>query len=315
MKRHLPPLLALRAFESAARHASFLRTAEEIHVTQGAISRHVKNLETFLGQPRFRRLTRRVELTAFGKAYYVDISAGLNQIERATVSALSPKTTLNVSIIPSTANLWLMPRIASFTEAHGDIELDVATSVQPARFDSDAIDVAIRLGPLPGQRYRPRQPAVPHEMVTSWRGIAAQRLCDEVLVPVCSRKLLREGPPLKSPADLAQHTLIHVAGRNSAWADWLRAVGHPGVIGKSSLEFGHFFMALEAARKHRGGAIASTLHIESVEWRHELATPFPARVKSAGGYYLLYREKDADLRKIKVFRKWLLSQVKAMQLG
>ena len=310
MKRHLPPLVALRAFEAAGRHASFLRAAAELNVTQSAVSRHIKNLENYLHQPLFKRLTRKVQLTAFGKNYLNAIASGLDEIEGATVNALAPKTTLKVSIMPTTANLWLLPRLASFTETHHDIEVDVATSIRPADFDADDIDVAIRVGRRPGQRYRPQQPRIPHEMVTSWDGVFAEKLCSEILVPVCSKKLLAEGRPLKTPADLRHYTLIHVAGRDAAWSDWLKAVGAPHVNGKGKLVFGHFFMALQAARNHRGIAIASALHLQSLEWRDELAFPFSARVKSAGEYYFLCRERDASQRKVRLFRKWLAAEAR-----
>src|SRR5258706_2991976 len=310
MKRDLPPLVALRAFESAGRHSSFLQAAAELNVQQSAVSRHVKNLENYLGQPLFKRLTRKVQLTSLGKNYLNAISSGLDEIENATVNALSPKTTLKVSIMPTTANLWFLPRLASFTETHHDIEVDVATSIRPVDFAVDEIYAAIRLGRRPGQRYRLHQPSIPHAMVVNWNGVFAQRLCSELLVPVCSLKLLAEGHPLKTPSDLRHHTLIHVAARDAAWSDWFKAVGAQNVSGKSKLVFGHFFMALQAARKHRGIAIASSLHLQSLEWRDELAFPFSSRVKSAGEYYFLCRERDAALRKVSLFRKWLLSQVR-----
>lgn len=310
MKRLLPPLVALRAFEAAGRHASFLQAAAELNVTQSAVSRNIKTLESFLKRKLFTRLTRKVQLTSFGKSYLGAISSGLDEIESATENALSSKTTLKVTIMPTTANLWLVPRLAAFTEAHHDIEVDVATSIQPVDFAKDDVDVAIRLGRRPGQRYRPEQPRIPHEMVTSWNGVYAHKLCNEVLIPVCSRKLLAEGPSLKIPADLRHYTLIHVAGRETAWPDWLKAVHAPNVTGKSKLVFGHFFMALQAARKHRGIAIASTLHVQSQEWHDELAFPFSARVKSAGEYYFLCRERNADARNIRLFRKWLDAQVR-----
>jgi LysR family glycine cleavage system transcriptional activator len=310
MKRTLPPLVALRAFEAAGRHSSFLQAAAELNVTQSAVSRNIKVLEKFLNQSLFTRLTRRVQLTSFGRSYLSAISSGLDAIEDATTEALSPKTTLKVTIMPTTANLWLLPRLSTFTETHHDIEVDVATSIQPVDFAKDDVDVAIRLGRRPGQHYRRDQPRIPHEMVTGWNGVYAHKLCSEILVPVCSRKLLEHGPPLKTPADLRHYPMIHVAGRESAWPDWLRAVRAGNVSGKSKLVFGHFFMALQAARNHRGIAIASALHLQSLDWLNELAFPFSARVKSAGDYYFLCRERDAGSQKIRLFRRWLDAQVK-----
>src|SRR3954467_7438731 len=186
MKRNLPPLVALRAFEAAGRQSSFLQAAAELNVTQSAVSRNIKVLENFLQQPLFTRLTRRVQLTPFGRRYLNAITSGLDAIEDATTDALSPKTTLKVTIMPTTANLWLLPRLSTFTEAHHDIEVDVATSIQPVDFANDDVDVAIRLGRRPGQNYRRDQPRIPHEMVTGWNGVYAHKLCNEILVPVCS---------------------------------------------------------------------------------------------------------------------------------
>jgi LysR family glycine cleavage system transcriptional activator len=122
--------------------------------------------------------------------------------------------------------------------------------------------------------------------------------------------MLAEGPPLKAPADLRLHTLIHVAGRDALWSDWFRAVGARDVTGKNRLVFGHFFMALQAARNHHGIAIASVLHLQSLDWLDELAFPFDARVKSAGEYYFLCRERDGNLRPVRLFKRWLGRQVK-----
>lgn len=308
MKRNLPPLLALRAFDAAGRHLSFSRAAGELFVTQGAVSHHIKALEDYLKVPLFRRLTRNVELTPFGRQYLAAISGALEDIERATEKAAAPKATLTVSIMQTTANIWVMPRLASFTEAYNDIDVHVVTSMEPVDFERENIDLAIRLGSLPGARYRPEQPQIPHQMVVSWKGVRADYLWDEILTPVCSRKLLASGAPLKKPGDLKSYKLIHVAARPTAWADWFRATGTPNVRGRGNLEFGHFFIALQAVRNHRGVAIAPTLHIDSLDWRDELVCLFNSTVKSAGAYYLLCRERDANSRKVRLFRKWLLSQ-------
>jgi LysR family glycine cleavage system transcriptional activator len=309
MKRRLPPLSALRAFDAAARHASFARAAEELHVTPGAISRQIKTLEDFLRQQLFERHTRKIELTDFGHLYFSSTSNALDEIEHSTIKALGTRARLHVSIIPTTATLWLLPRLASFTEAHNDIEIDVHTSIKPVDFEKDDIDVAVRVGQRPGQYYSRSQPRIPHKMVTNWKGVIARHLRDEILVPVCSPALLDSKVPLKTLADLRHHTLLHVASRENAWADWLRAAGHAGLRGKHDIEFGHFFMALQAAGKARGIALASTLHVENFEGRSGLTMPFRRRIKSAGGYHMLYRERDADSRNISLFGEWLAKQV------
>ncbi len=309
MRRNLPPLVALRAFESAARHASFTRAAEELFVTPGAISRQVKALEEFLSQPLFERHTRRVALTDFGRFYFGSVTSGLNEIERATLRTLAARGMLKVSIIPSTANLWLMPRLSSFTETYSDIEVDVRTSVRPADFETDDIDVAIRVGQCPGESMKSDSPRIPHKMVTRWDGVIAQKLCDEVMIAVCSRELADRGDGIRTLTDLRRHTLIHVAQRKNTWGDWLRAVGQPDLRGAGDLEFGHYFMALQAARNGRGVALASTLHVDNFDGKNQLIRLFGLSVKSAGGYYLLYREREVESLKIRLFSDWLKAEV------
>ena len=308
MRRQLPPLLALRVFEVTGRHLSFSRAALELHVTQGAVSRQIKILETHLHAALFRRLTRKVELTEFGARYLTAVSSALDAIEQATQSEVISKSTLTVSIAHTTASTWLMPRLSSFIEAHSDIHVNVVTSMEPVDFEREDIDVAIRLGRLPGKRYRPEQPHIPREMVVNWKNVIAEYLWDELLTPVCSKSLLASGPPLAKPEDLRNHTLIHVTPRPTAWADWFRASGTPVIKGRSTLEFGHFITALEAARHQRGVALAPTLFLDQLEWRDDLVCPLPSKVKSAGEYYFLCRERDVDTRKVRLFRKWLLRQ-------
>lgn len=309
MRRNLPPLAALRAFESAARHASFTRAAEELFVTPGAISRQVKLLEAFLGQPLFERHTRKVAMTDFGRFYFGSVTSGLNEIEHATLKTLAAQRTLRCSIIPSTAYLWLIPRLTSFAEAHSDIEVDVRTSVRPADFEADDIDVAIRVGQRPGERFGSDRLRIPHEMVTRWEGVVAQHLCNEVMVAVCSRALAGHPEGIRALSDLRRQTLLHVAQRKNAWPDWLRAVGAPDLRGAADLEFGHYFMALQAAMNGRGVALASTLHVDNFDGGHHLVKLFDRRVTSAGGYYLLYRERDADSRKVRLFADWVKAEV------
>ncbi|SPB14449.1 transcriptional regulator [Caballeronia novacaledonica] len=146
MKRRLPPLLALRAFEAAGRLMSFSKAADELNVTQGAISRQIKLLEDFLRAPLFRRLTRQVELTPFGQNYLQAATAALNQIERATVQSLQEARALSVSLLPTLGALWLMQRLTSFMTEHPQIRLEVSSSLEPANFKRDGIDVALRVG-------------------------------------------------------------------------------------------------------------------------------------------------------------------------
>jgi LysR family glycine cleavage system transcriptional activator len=306
MKRRLPPLLAIRAFEAAGRHLSFTRAAEELNVTQGAISRHLKTLESYLQQPLFERLTRRIAFTSFGRRYFLAVSAGLDAIEHAA-PAPSGKTTLKLSITQSMGSLWLLPRLSSFTDANQDIEVIVDMSIQPVDFERDHTDLAIRLGKLPGTHAQPMQPVIPHLMVKSWNGVAAEHLYDEVLTPVLSKKLLLKGGRLKQPRDLLRYPLIQVTLRPEAWQEWFKANGVTRLPKAEMIECGHFFMALEAAAKHRGMALVPAIYVENLGDRRHLVCPFKSTLKSCGGYYLLYRESDANSAKIRRFRDWVFA--------
>lgn len=309
MKRNLPPLLALRAFESAGRHLSFTRAAAELAVTQGAVSRQIKLLEQHLQQRLFSRLTRHVELTDFGAAYLRTVHECFAMLEEVEARQRRNASRMRISVPQSLANLWLLPRLASFTEEHFDVHVD--TSFAPVDFATDAIDAAIRLGRLPGARFDSDQPDIPHEMVRSWVGVIAEHLADEILTPVASRTLLKTGAPLRQPADLLRYDLIHVTSRPRAWPDWLRAHGvkTPPAQGP---EYGHFFLALEAARRKKGIVLAPTLHLQIPATMVGLVCPIESRVPSAGAYYLLYRERDMEAPRIQVLKRWLSQVVGAV---
>ena len=155
-KRRLPPLNALRGFDAAARHLSFTKAAEELHLTQGAISRQVKELELHLGQELFRRLTRRIELTTEGEQFFQTVEAILDELERAggRFAQTRDRTTLTVSVLPTIASIWLMPRLHVLNSLHPEIELRVVSSIEPADLLAHEADVAIRVGRLPGRAHR-----------------------------------------------------------------------------------------------------------------------------------------------------------------
>ncbi|MGD9812268.1 MAG: LysR family transcriptional regulator, partial [Sphingobium sp.] len=209
MHRRLPPLIALRVFDAAARRLSFSQAADDLNVTQGAVSRQIKLLEGFLGKQLFRRLTRRVELTPFGEAYFTSTSNALDEIEQATGEALGTKNYLSVSILPTTATLWLFNHLSTFMREYPNIHIRVSTSMDPVDFRQQGFDAAIRVGKLPGKQYGHHQPQIDYKMVTDWKGVVAIRLWDDLITPVCSKKLLAKGPLLKTPIDLQTYRLIH----------------------------------------------------------------------------------------------------------
>jgi LysR family glycine cleavage system transcriptional activator len=311
MRRHLPPLLAVRAFDAAARHMSFSLAGEELHVTQSAVSRQIKLLEDSLGYPLFVRSVRRVTLTPKGVLFQKAATEALDILERASSKGANVKRILTISAPQSLATFWLVPRLSRFAETYPTIDVRVRTSTEAADLDRDGVDVAIRLGRLPGAHYEPDQPRIPHQLVRSWQGVSAVHLWDEELVPVVSRKLLLQGAPLQTPADLRNYKLLHVALRPDAWNDWFRC--NKAVYPKraSTMEFGHFFMAMEAAKAGHGVALAPRLFLDGPFGSGgDLVCPLPAARKSAGAYYFLCKERMMNDRTVRTFFNWLTGNPK-----
>lgn len=312
MSRHshremLPPLLAVRAFEAAARRSSFSLAAEDLHVTQSAVSRQIRLLEEFLGFPLFVRLARGVALTPAGADFYQAADQSLHLLETATRRGRETAMghcTLKLSITQSLAHEYVLPRLPSFAAARPDIEVRVLTSTAPADFQRDNIDAAIRLGPMPGKRYQRNQPCIPHELVRNWNDVVAFQLWDEVLTPVLSRRLA-DPRTIRSPVDLCRFTLLSLAPRPTAWSDWFRTRGEVLPPKVKTSDFGHFFMTLDAARAQRGVALVPTLFLQDLGPKSDLYCPFEATVPSAGEYYLLCREEAASRDQVAAFIQWL----------
>jgi LysR family glycine cleavage system transcriptional activator len=309
LRRTLPPLNALRAFDAAGRLLSFSKAAQELHVTQGAISRHIRELEKQLGTMLFVRLTRRIELTEVGRTYLEEVQSALDRIERATegIHGRREHCVLTISVLPSIASYWLMPRLAAFTKANPNIETRILTSIHPVDLAAREADLAIRVGPLPGRSYDRRQPRIDLKMVSDWRGVQADYLFADILIPLCSPLLISREHPLQQPADVQAYPLIHTATRQHAWADWLLANGVENASIRNASYYGHFFMSIQAAREGQGIAIAP--HI--LFWGREsegLIFPFKIPVRSAGSYHLLVLEARREEREISLFRSWLMEQ-------
>jgi LysR family glycine cleavage system transcriptional activator len=290
MVRKLPLLTALPAFEAAARHLSFSKAADELHVTHGAISRAIKNLEDQLGVQLFERDTRSVRLTAIGEPSARSVRDVLAQLSAATVSATTrlSDSTLNVSTSDGFAGRWLVPRLYRFHRAHDDIDVRVSTSGKLTNFAGDGIDVAIRYG---GGTYP---------------GLKSEFLTGEEVFPVCSPKLLEGAHPLRAPRDLKYHTLIH---HGFPWATWLQSAGVTGVDASSGITFDSTTFAMEAAAQGEGVVLGRTMLVEADLAAGRLVRPFEHAVKSDSSFYLVYPPDAGRQRKVKAFRDWLLSEI------
>ena len=304
--RHLPPLTALRAFEAAARHCSFTQAAEELGVTQGAVSRQIRGLEAFLALSLFRRFTRRLELTEAGRSYQAAAAAALDEIESATLRLKggSRRRVVTISVLPTISSFWLMPRLAAFAQQVPDVELRIVTSIEPVDLQDGTADAAIRVGRLPGEAFAADQPRIEMQMVADWRGVRADFLFPDVLVPIGSAELLAAGRP-ETVAALRQFRLIHVTTRRYAWHDWLRAHRAEFDPERNALHFGHFFMAMDAARAGRGVAIVPTILLRHYESAGRIVRVFEPDVSSAGSYHLLIHESRSRDPALQRLRAWL----------
>src|SRR5687767_2993865 len=230
MPRQLPPLSTLPPFDAVARHLSFTKAAAELHVTHGAISRAIRNLEAHLGTRLFERATRSVQLTPAGASYAAAISAALDRVGAATLIATASRSAgvLTVSTSDGFAGRWLVPRLHRFHRANRDIDVRLSTSGVLADFIRDGIDIAIRYG------------------AGGYEGVVSEFLADEDVSPVCSPELMKGEHPLRSPTDLKHHTLIHDNFRID-WATWLEQAGVKGINPNSGVKFDSATYAVEAA--------------------------------------------------------------------
>lgn len=289
----LPPLNAIRSFEAAARHLSFSKAAEELFVTPAAVSHQVKALEDWLGVPLFRRLNRAVILTAAGQSYLLGVRKGLETIGAATENLMRHDTagTLHVDTLPSFAARWLLPRLSQFREAHPDIDVRLSASEKLADFNRDDVDVVIRYGHgnYPGLRVE-------------------KLLTEEVMFPVCSPALLTGRYPLRVPADLKYHTLLHDDMRID-WQTWLTLAGVTDVDPKKGPSFNDSSMLLTAAIEGQGVALGrSTLAADDL-LAGRLVQPFDVRpIQADQSYYLVCPETTAERPRIKAFRDWIMME-------
>src|SRR5437868_6743042 len=295
MTARLPSLNGLRAFEAAARHLSFTQAASELNVTQTAISHQIKRLEQELGIRLFIRQNRALALTPEAKEYLPGIRAAFNDLRLATDRLLrrDDDHVLTVSTLASLAAKWLLPRLSAFQEAHPGIDVRITTSTGLVDFKSGDVDAAIRYGR--GQ----------------WPGLRADWLMADELFPVCSPALLMGDKPLRSPQDLAHHTLLHSSGGyDDDWRLWLTAAGLPVDISKQpGLSFDLIFMTVQAAIDGVGVAMGRTSYVEADIAKGRLVVPFNITLPADAGFYLVSPEAKADTPKLSAFRQWLEASV------
>jgi LysR family transcriptional regulator, glycine cleavage system transcriptional activator len=291
MSRTLPPLNALRAFEAAARHLSFTAAASELNVTQAAISHQIKALEERLGLKLFRRVGRGLLLSDAAQAYLTEIGAAFDRIAGATqrLHQHDAAGVLSATVLPSFAAKWLLPRLGRFRAAHPEIDLRISSSVEQVDLAREDFDIALRAGSgvYPGMR--------------------TDLILTENFFPVCSPALLSGPRPLRVPADLRAHTLLHDEPRD-LWQLWLKMVGIADVDATRGPGFSDSGMVIQAAIEGQGIAIAKgTLAGDDLK-AGRLVRPFDQSLPANYSYWLVCPEASAERPKIVAFRDWLLAE-------
>jgi LysR family glycine cleavage system transcriptional activator len=291
MKRPLPSLNALRAFEAAARHQSFTRAADELAVTQGAVSHQVKALEQQLGLTLFHRQSQRLTLTSAGQAYLPVVRDAFDRLAAGTEQLLAVEQSkrLTISVSPNFAANWLVPRIGHFVEQHPDIDLRINAALHHVDFAREDVDMAVRHGE------------------GHWPQLRVVRLCREELFPACSPKLLEGAHPMRAPADLRHHALLHLDDRRD-WQKWLDAAGVEGVDLSRGVVFNQASMAIRAAVDGQGVALARTALAALLLLEGRLIRPFALTLPASYAYYIVSPQATAGRPKVALMRNWLLAQ-------
>ncbi|MEX2629585.1 MAG: transcriptional regulator GcvA [Tistlia sp.] len=301
MARRLPPLNALRAFEAAARHLSFTKAAEELNVTQAAISHQVKALEEHIGAPLFRRLNRALALTEPGRVYLPLLSEAFDLIDAGTrrVRARDLSGPLRISVLPSFAGVWLLPRLRRFREQHPDIDVLVQADDRLVDFAHEDIDLGVRYG------------------FGNYPGLRCDYLMGDEIFPVCAPGLVEGDPPLRRPEDLRHHTLVHdeVSRTDDSpdWRIWLRAAGleDSGIDPDRGPGYSDMWMVLTAAAAGEGVALGRKTLAADFLKDGRLTAPFGPRLKTRLAYWVVSARPADEWPKVRAFREWLLAEAQA----
>ena len=291
MKLRLPPMQALRAFEAAAREKSLTRAASALHVTHGAISHQIKALEEDLGVRLVERAGRGIRLTDEGERFAARVRAAFGELA-AGVQELAERANprkLRVSVTPSFAARWLLPRIGRFTKAHPDLDLDISANISLADLSRDDVDFAIRYG------------------MGHWPGVVAEYLTDDCFFPACSPGIAGGVP--KKPADLARYPLLRAD--DEYWTPWFRAAGVDLPEPDRGTSFNDSSHLLQAAIEGQGVCLARRTLIGNDLRNNVLVKLFDVEVPAPRKFYLVYLPRMRDSAKLTRFRSWLQAEFAA----
>ncbi len=291
-KSFLPPIVDLLAFEATSRHTSISRAAEELHLTQSAVSRQIRQLEEQLGMALFHRVRQRVVLTDAGRIYAADVRAVLQQLCGATQKTMAwsdGSGLLNLAVLPTLGTRWLIPRLVDFAAHYPDVTVNIASRNEPFDFAQVPLDAAIHFG-------------APH-----WAGAVCEYLMHEQVAPLCSPGYQRQHG-IWQIQDLAAVVLLQQTTRPSQWAEWFEQVGVSSAHALRGPRFEQFAMIAQAAVSGLGAALLPRFLVETEIASGALVELFPQALTSTDAYYLVYPESRAQAPLVRAFRDWILAQ-------
>lgn len=292
----LPPLDRLAVFDAAARHLSFTKAAAERFLTQSAVSRQVAALEEELGVALFRRRHRALELTDDGRLLAEAVGRAIGTVRDALAAIHAPgrREVLALTTTPGLASLWLIPRLADFIARHPGVDVRIDASYQPRSLAGEGFDLAIRYATLDGASGLP--------------------LFTESILPLCAPKLLRPGgPPLKTPADLARHTLLQMdslpgKGPPLEWQSWFRTMGLGPITPAATLSFTNYDAAVAAAVAGQGVVLGRRPLVDALMRQRALVAPIKGAKASAHGYTVMVEPAASRKPAVQALVNWLLAQ-------
>lgn len=291
MRRHCPSLVALQAFEAVATHGSLTRAAQSLHISQGAVSKQIKQLETFLNTALFQRQRYGLVLTPIGQRYLQEIAPSLGRIEAATLEAMAPPTqggVLRITCMPTLGAKWLIPKLPDFMRRWPEVTLSFMPHRYGYDFSEPELDAAMRFG----------------EGV--WPDCQADYIVGRAIVPVAKPGMF--SLPIKSPDTLADMPLLQHVSAPHAWHDWMLAAGALPKTVNTGPSFDQFTLLTEAAIAGLGVALIPTCLIEDELRRGTLEQVYDMSILERQGYYLCYPPDRAQLPELTVFRAWLQEQ-------
>ncbi|WP_029614736.1 LysR family transcriptional regulator [uncultured Pseudomonas sp.] len=288
-KRLVPSMTALQCFEAAARHLNFTRAAQELHLTQSAVSKQVAQLEELLRHHLFLRIRRRLQLTPAGALYLAEVNKILTQLDMSSRYVLTygeQTEVLKVATQPSFGVRWLIPRLKGFGKRHPNIHLDIRNEMEPFALLQGSADVVFFYGR------------------GTWPGATCIELFGEEVVPVCAPELISDGE-LKGPADVAAMVLLQSTSRPEAWHEWFLEQGLHTDNSYQGPRFDTFYMALSAAQSGCGVALVPRYLASRELAEGSLVIAWEHAMQSPGKHYLAYAEHAAEVPKVRALVEWI----------